>query len=259
MNPLDALAISTALAFGGWLARALTPAGAAAATLVGWAVLAGTGWPGAAALGAFFVTSSLVSRMTEKWQPGWLDVRGHRRDPWQVAANGGAACAGGVIGFWAPEPGLWIVVCALAAASADTWATSLGVLRPGDPRHVVRWNRVPRGTSGGVSLIGTLGGAAGAVVVAAAPTALGAPAALGIAAVVLGTLGMVADSVLGATVQGRFECRRCGVRSERRRHRCGLRTHQTGGLRWLGNDGVNAFATGLAGLAGWLWWLCWAR
>lgn len=254
MTALTALGLSLAVALAGWLARALTPGGTVAAAVVGWGVLAGTGWPGALALGAFFVTSSVVSHLTEPWQPGWVDARGNRRDPWQVAANGWAALAGGAVGLGS-EAGLWIVTGALAAAAADTWATSLGALSPRDPRHIIRWIPVPRGASGGVSLVGTLGGIAGALVVGAAPAAVGAPAALGFAALALGTGGMLLDSILGATLQGRFHCTRCDRRSERRRHRCGLPTRHTGGLAWLGNDGVNAIATGLAGFGGWLCWL----
>lgn len=254
MIPLDqAFLLSSAVSLTGVLARALTPAGGATACLVGALVLAGTGWPGAAALGAFFLTSSLVSKLTERHQPAWTGARGNRRDPVQVLANGGTAALGGVIGMLgATEPGLAIVAASLAAAAADTWATAVGALSRSDPIRVVGGGRVPRGTSGGVSLIGTLGGLAGSGVVATAVSlAVGSPAP---AVLAIGTLGMVADSVLGATVQGRFECPACGVNSERTRHHCGETTVHRGGWRWLGNDGVNLLATALAGFAGLVLW-----
>jgi uncharacterized membrane protein len=43
-----------------WRVRTLTRSGALAAWLVGTAILAGTGWPGAAALLAFFISASLI-------------------------------------------------------------------------------------------------------------------------------------------------------------------------------------------------------
>jgi uncharacterized protein (TIGR00297 family) len=258
MPLIHAALLSAAAALAGWRARALSGGGAWTALLVGVVILGGAGWPAAAALGAFFVTASLVSRLAEHRQPEWVDARGTRRDPWQVLANGGAAMAGGLVAWQGGDAGLWIAVPALAAASADTWATSLGAFSRHDPVLIVSGRRVARGASGGVSLPGTAGGLVGAALVGGAAVAVGGPPALGLAATALGVLGMVADSVLGATVQGHFHCPACDVRSERRRHRCGTPTRPTGGWRWLGNDGVNLVATALAGVAGLGWWACWS-
>ena len=54
---------------------------------------------------------------------------------------------------------------------------------------------------------------------------------------------MIADSILGATLQAHRHCDRCDEPTERVVHRCGSLTRQTRGLRWLDNDGVNAIAT----------------
>lgn len=262
MPPLLAAGLAAGIALAAFVARTLTAAGAVAATAVGWAVLAGTGWAGGFALAAFFVSSSVVSRLTERRQPSWVDSKGNRRDQWQVLANGGVAGLGGLLGFVAADLGFSVVAMSLAAAAADTWATSLGALSRGDPRHLLRGTSVPKGTSGGVSLIGTSGGVAGAVVVATAPVLVCSrfPVScspftlpwLLVAAV--GVLGMLADSVLGATLQARFRCPACDTGSERPRHRCGTPTVLTGGLRWLGNDAVNALATAAAGAAGAIWY-----
>ncbi len=75
------------------------------------------------------------------------------------------------------------------------------------------------------------------------------PLALGV-----GMLGMLADSVLGATLQGRFHCDVCDLPTERRVHRCGQPSRRTGGVPWLSNDGVNALATFSAALAGFVAW-----
>jgi len=254
MSPSLAAALSALFSALGWMGRSLTAAGAGTAFLVGLAVLAGTGWAGGAALAVFFISSSAVSRLAERWPAGVLDAKGNRRDPWQVAANGAAAALGGLLALQVPEAGLWVVTASLAAAASDTWATSVGALSRTDPLDLVRWRRVPRGTSGGVSLIGTGGGVAGAALVAAAPVAAGAPGGLFLPAFLIGTAGMMADSLLGATVQGRFRCPSCRQPSERTRHRCGTTTEHTGGCRWLGNDGINAIATGTAGLGALLCW-----
>lgn len=252
---LTSITLAVLVAGTGVLTRTLTPVAGVVAGLVGFAVGAGTGWPGLVALGVFFVSATAVSRAAEPHQPAWVDAKGNRRDPWQVLANGGVATAGGMVGLVLdPSVGLWIVIPSLAAASADTWATAVGSFSPTDPIHLTRMARVPKGSSGGVSLIGTAGGFLGAGLVAFLPGLTGAPPALCLAAFLIGILGMVADSLMGATVQGRFHCPACDLPSEQQVHRCGRATRHAGGVSWISNDVVNLLATLLAGLAGLFWW-----
>jgi uncharacterized protein (TIGR00297 family) len=252
--PLTAVLVSLAIATAGWGLRALTGGGAIAATLVGTLILLRTGVPGLLALGAFFVGATLISRLAPD-RTGALDGKGTRRDAVQVFANGAAASLGGLV----PGAGLWIVTASLAAAAADTWATSTGAWSRAAPRDILRWHPVPPGTSGGVTIAGTAGALVGAASVGVA-AALGAGmAALFPLALVVGMLGMLADSVLGAALQGRFHCDACDLATEQRVHRCGQTSRATGGIRWLSNDGVNALATAASALAGLVAWQGWAR
>ena len=247
-----ALGISLAVALAARGTRAVSGSGAAAATLVGLAVLWGTGWAGAAVLGAFFVPSTLVGRLGAR-RPGAGDARGEQRDAVQVLANGGAGALGACAERVAPGAGFWILTAALAAAAADTWATALGAWSRRDPRDLLRRTPVPRGSSGGVTWWGTWGGVLGAFSVAATAAAVRRDGRLLGAGLVLGVTGMLLDSLLGAAWQARFRCAACGLPSERRIHRCGARTDLIRGWRWLDNDGVNALATALSGVAGALW------
>jgi uncharacterized protein (TIGR00297 family) len=251
-----AVLISLCTAAGGWRARALTGAGAVTACAVGSAILWRTGWPGLAALGAFFVAASAVSRVAPDRSAETMGAKGARRDPWQVLANGGAAACGALVSPLAPGAGVWIVTASLAAAAADTWATSVGGWSRVPPRHILNWRPVVPGTSGGVTLLGSAGGLAGAALVAGAAALTAHRVALFPAALGVGMLGMGVDSILGAALQGRFYCRACEAATERRVHTCGRRTTRTGGMAWLTNDAVNGLATGLAALAGWLAWRC---
>ena len=253
MSVAVAAAVSLLVAAGAWWAGALTRAGAAAAALVGTAILWGTGWAGGAVLGAFFVSGSVLGRLAQR-RPSASDARGEQRDPVQVLANGGPAGVFALLGMRHPELGLWIVTTSLAAATADTWATAVGASSPNDPRDLLSRRPVPRGTSGGVSTRGSLGGVAGALLVASVGAALTGSPALLIAATLIGVGGMFLDSLLGASVQARFRCMACGTASERRRHGCGATTTLIGGWRWLDNDGVNAVTTLAAALAGGLAW-----
>jgi uncharacterized protein (TIGR00297 family) len=255
VSPLLAASLAAAVAAAGWQARALTGSGALAATAVGSAILVAAGWAGAAALAAFFITSSVVSRIEPKHAPAASDPKGNRRDHWQVLANGGPAALGAFLTRDQPGLPLWVVAPSLAAAAADTWATAIGAWSRTPPRHLLTWRSVPAGTNGGITSLGCLAALLGASLVALSGAwAAREPALIGVAAAV-GFGGMLLDSALGASLQGRFRCATCGQPSEWRVHRCGTPTIPTGGLAWLDNDGVNALATGAAALAGWGVWL----
>lgn len=238
-----------------WRARALTAAGAGVATLIGTIILWRTGWPGGAVLAAFFVSSSVVSRLAPA--PPASDAKEDRRDHWQVLANGAPAAIAALLTDGSSTLGLWIVTGSLAAAAADTWATSIGATSPAPPRLLLDWREVPAGTSGGVTGRGSLGGAAGALVVAATGALTGGGLRLLVAATLIGFAGMLADSALGASVQGQFSCPRCECPSEWAVHHCGTKTRRTGGVGWIDNDAVNLAATSLAAAlaAGWWRWV----
>jgi uncharacterized protein (TIGR00297 family) len=218
-------------------------------------VLYGTGWNGGAVLAAFFIASNLVSRMGPRPSPIRLDPKSDRRDLWQVYANGGAAAVAAVT--TQGELGIWLVTATLAAAAADTWATALGTRSGKAPRLLGFGRTVPAGTSGGMTLIGSAGGAMGALIVAGTGAWVTGTLAILPAGALIGFAGMVMDSLLGAGIQGRFHCQTCDQPSEWRVHRCGRPTVWLGGLRWVNNDLVNFLATAFAAGAGLLvwWWL----
>ena len=187
----------------------LTGRGAAAALAVGVATVWGFGWRGFVLLLAFFVSSSLLSEKTT-------------RNERQVIANGGVAALAALAGSWTAFAG------ALAAATADTWASEIGRRSRTPPRLITTGQPVPPGTDGGMTLLGTVGGVVGAAIVAGLSVLL--PRGMGPGSAhpgwfwalitIAGGLGMVLDSLLGATLQGK--------------------------TRWLDNDAVNLLAT-LAG------------
>jgi uncharacterized protein (TIGR00297 family) len=247
-----AATVSAGVAWMAWRAGTLTLSGAVAACTVGTLVLYGTGWNGGAVLAAFFISSNLVSRIGPQHSLGQLDPKGDRRDIWQVYANGGAAAAGAIA---APgELGIWLVTATLAAAAADTWATSLGTRSGTAPRLLGFGRTVPPGTSGGMTLIGSAAGAMGALIVAGTAALVTGRLAMIPAGTLIGFAGMGVDSLLGAVLQGRFYCQPCDEASEWRVHRCGRPTVLRGGVRWLDNDIVNFLATAFAAGAALVFW-----
>lgn len=184
----------------GLLFGSLTRSGAIAAFVVGTLVFGFGGWQGGLLLLTFFTTSSALTR----WHAPRKRHPEHRggRSAGQVIANGLVAATLAVWAGIAPSP---LVIAAfagaIAAATADTWATEVGLLSPSLPRLITTWRRVAPGASGGVTLLGTAAGAAGAGVIA-----LLSQWVLGTSddAVWIAAMGaMVIDSLLGATLEGR--------------------------------------------------------
>jgi uncharacterized protein (TIGR00297 family) len=247
------LAISVVVAALAWRRGSLSTSGATAAVVVGTIIYAagGPGW--FAALGAFFVTSTLLGRVGRARKAAVKREfdKGDTRDAWQVLANGGAATLAALAMAWSPSP-RWAdaFVAGLACANADTWATELGVLSPGDPWSLLRGRRVPRGTSGAVSPLGLGAAFAGALLIGLV-AACSSPRPLHTIAVALGLgfAGALADSFLGATLQERWHCPSCVRDSESPRHHCGTDGFPAGGVAGFGNDAVNAASTLLAALA----------
>lgn len=236
--------IAAVIARGAGHVGSLAPSGEVAAIVVGTlAVRAGWGW--GAVLVLYFVLATGLTRAgrAEKARrTAEILPAGGRRTAGQVFANGGLFA----LLLTLPEtPAVRLAALgALAAAAADTWATEIGTRFGGTPRHLLSGVALPPGLSGGVTVAGSIAAIAGALVTAvAAPWLVPAvgPAAI-VAVTAAGIAGAFLDSALGATVQGRRRCPRCGLIGERVRH-CDTFTEDAAGWRWMTNDLVNVFAT----------------
>jgi uncharacterized protein (TIGR00297 family) len=229
-----------------WKARALTGPGALAAAAVGGATMA-AGWKWGMVLLVFFTSSSVLSRLGQTPRgaaSARFAAKTGARDASQVLANGGVFAACTLIGAATASPVLTAAsLGALAVANGDTWATEVGVVFGGTPRSVVSWQPLPAGSSGAVSLVGTLAGVAGILLIAVAAAALHIHPGQMNAIMAGGLCGFLADSILGATVQSQRWCDQCREYTERLVHTCGTETAHKRGAHWLTNDGVNLAAT----------------
>lgn len=231
---------------------ALSRSGAWAALGVGAVIFVGGGAVWFGALGAFFVSSTLLGRVgaAHKARTKREFEKGDTRDAWQVLANGGVAAAAALgMALWPDPRWLYLFAGALATANGDTWATELGILSRGEPRSIATLQRVPRGTSGAVSLLGLGATVAGALFVAivAAFAAERGPHLVA-AATMAGTVGALCDSLAGATIQQTFFCRACARACESPRHHCGAAAERHRGMRGVDNDVVNLIATAAGAL-----------
>ena len=155
--------------------------------------------------------------------------------------------------FFYPESAwAWIGFAAsLAAVNGDTWATELGVLNPNPPRMITDLRKVvEKGTSGGISVSGTLASLAGAALIGILASLLDPQSASVKTAVIVslaGLAGSLFDSLLGGTVQAMYFCPKDNKETEKHPlHTCGTETVHIRGWKWLDNDWVN-FACGAAG------------
>ncbi len=248
--------IAAAIAWMGYRTRSLTLSGSLMAVIVGALTFSFGGPLLAAAVIIFFIAGSVLSRVhtPSADQARVLAPKGAQRDAAQVAANGGVATAcailGGVTALYGwPHASRFMIaaVCAIAAASGDTWSTEIGALARGPARLITNMKVVDAGTSGGVTILGIVAAPIGGTIVglagAARPDILVSPEWIAICAVA-GMIGSIVDSLLGATIQGMWQCSKCAHTVEARVHIiCGTPCTLIRGLSWLDNDGVNGIMT----------------
>jgi uncharacterized protein (TIGR00297 family) len=245
---LIGVAFAGAVALAAFRLRALAPGGAAAAWIVGACVFGAGSWSYAAVLFAFFIPSTLLSRIGKSHKRKLTDIgKAGARDAWQVLANGGlaAACAIAAAAFRAPTLAA-AFAGAFAAASADTWGTEIGTLTKGQPRSILTLKPIATGMSGGITPAGTLAEAAGALAVGLVTWGLGIAPWWIVAAG--GFAGALADSVLGASLQELRFCPSCERTCETDPHICGTPTALVRGAHWMNNDAVNFSATAAGAL-----------
>jgi uncharacterized protein (TIGR00297 family) len=251
------------VAFIGWRMKALSSSGAWAAIISGGLIFGLGGIPWAALLLTFFVSSSALSKafsqrkrsMDEKFS------KGSQRDWQQVLANGGLGVLLVLLHFLFPEKDwIWIAyIGAMAAVNADTWSTEVGVLSRTPPRLITTGELVERGTSGGITPLGSLAAFLGGLLVSLV-AALMTPKIHLLLFILGGSLGGMAgslvDSVIGASVQGIYFCPSCKKETERHPlHSCGIKTNPVRGWRWVNNEVVNFTCSCAGAIAAIVFWI----
>lgn len=284
------LVLSSVIGIFSYWRGSLTQSGIVGATLVGTAIFGFGGLLPALLLVAFFVSSSALSTLYSETKNGLSGnyQKGGRRDFAQALANGGWAAILAIgLGISGNQPiFLSGFIGAIAAVTADTWATEIGVSSRIPPRMITSGRIVAPGTSGAVTMLGTFAAMAGgifigavaalgsAVIAAIAITAPGIQSlpplpeasamlaemphiALGLILLggIAGLAGALFDSALGATVQAAYFCEYDEVQTERRVHSCGRETRLLRGWKWLDNDAVNFLASVFGSVTGFLFWL----
>ena len=216
-------AVTVVFAALGRAVRGVTSGGALAGAAMCFALLLGAGRGGFAALLTVFLLTWASTRFgySRKTRLGTAESRAGR-NALQVLANLGVAGACALLyAFRLPNDEWLIAMCAaLAEASADTTSSEIGQAIGGAPVLITNWRRVAPGTNGALTAVGTAAGIVASAVVALVCWMMGIVEQRGaIVCAGAGGAGMLADSVLGATLERRD---------------------------LLGNNGVNFVSTGIA-------------
>ncbi|MBQ0071215.1 MAG: DUF92 domain-containing protein, partial [Spirochaetales bacterium] len=188
--------------------RWLTTSGAIGAIVLGLIVLYVKGFSGFAVFLFFFLTCSVVSKVKKTHNN--REKKGSVRDLEQVLANGLPAVLCLLFSMILPfgEVAVLGFSAALAEEMADTWSGTLGILSKEPPVSILTFTPVPKGISGGVTLLGFLGGASGALLIALVH--LGTlEMSFRSFLIISGTgfLGSVVDSLLGAAFQVQYRAK----------------------------------------------------
>ena len=195
--------------------KLLTPAGIAHAWVLGVVIWGSLGWRGYAVIMFYFLVGSAITRvgMAEKQAAGIAEKRDGARGPENVwgSALTGIFCALGVLGAeYLGESRLIPIlilgyVASLSTKLSDTCASEIGKAYGKSTFLITTLKPVPRGTEGAVSWEGTIAGIVGSIALAFLALGLGMINFWGlISAIIAAFVATNIESVIGATVQNRF-------------------------------------------------------
>ncbi len=156
------VALNVGVAVAGWAARMVTGAGAVTGACIGAVIIVGSGVAGWTMLIATFLSASIATRVGRgrKARAGIAEDRGGRRGPGNAIANTGVAAWVALIAAGSANPALahLALVAALATAGSDTVASEVGKARGRTTWLLTSLKRVAPGTTGAISLEGTVAG-----------------------------------------------------------------------------------------------------
>lgn len=202
------------------------------------------GWKWSFPILTFFILSSLLSKLVDKVNgkaTQRIFEKGSKRDYKQVLANGGIPLLICILSVLNPIKIDWylIYLIAVSISTADTWSTEFGTLFAKNVYMITSFKKVEAGISGGVSLIGTVGGILGSIIIVFTGHLFVQLTIYQIFGVVLFALvGNFIDSLLGASLQVIYKCSKCGNLTEKKTH-CDLETNYFKGIKFINNDVVN--------------------
>ena len=227
------------------LAGALTPSAQTVSYLVLLAFAIFGGYPLALLALTLFIVAAIVGKITNKRFEKRTGVP-HKsaRRVVQILANGALTVV--LAALWFFLKAKWLLLLAfvvLIEEFADSMSSDVGRLAENPPVDILRFKRVSPGTSGGVSLLGTMSSLISTFLAGLFVLLFFKDPILYVTASGVAFLGTLIDSVLGSSLQGLFHCPVCGEITEKKVH-CDTPATCIKGFAAVDNSLVN-FLSGL--------------
>lgn len=187
----------------------------------------------------FFLTASILSKVIGGHNT--IEEKGSVRDTFQVIANGLPAFMFLLFSSLTGNRIMFLTgfAAALAEAESDTFAGDIGMLSHKDPVSIITFTKVPKGLSGGVTLLGLMGSLLGSMLVAT--LFIGTyylSLSMFLIIVFSSFIGALFDSLLGASIQVHYRDSK-GKLTEHRYDKDGNENERVRGIPFINNDVVN--------------------
>lgn len=232
--------------------QSLDVSGAIAAFVMGVVVLWCSKVEGLLLLLLFFVGSNVVGRISKRIRQQSLneksiEKKGSKRDVMQVLANGLMATIGALMWYCTGKiSSLVLLGAAIAEATSDTFAGEIGRLSKKPPVSIRTLTPVPKGLSGGITLLGTATAFISSFVIGLSwaiffSSYLGSSSDMWLSLSVItltGFMGCIVDSFLGACAQAHYKDPNTGELTEKE-YKDGQKLELVQGVSWIDNDMVN--------------------
>lgn len=224
------IVVFIALCFFAVYKKWLTVNGATAALWMALLLLVTGGLKAFIAPGIFLLSGSLLSKLNNN------DKEKNGRNAIQVFCNGivGISC---LILFAVSHQQVYLLAALVSfcISMSDSVSSELGVYLKGTTVDMLSFKKLPPGISGGISWLGSLSGLIGAAILAAAVClAYQFSLTVFLWLTVSGFTGMLADSILGSTIQQKYTSASGAIIEDYETNAVKIK-----GFSWCNNDMVN--------------------
>ncbi|WP_025724974.1 DUF92 domain-containing protein [Acholeplasma granularum] len=154
-------ALSFLITITAYIKKSLTLSGFLSATIIGTLFFMFGSYVVWSVLIFFFFSSSIITKFNKD------DKEKNGRNFIQVISNSVVSLTFLILYYYLDElPYLIVSVVAIAASTADTWASEIGAMSKGKTFSILTFKKMEKGLSGAVSLTGTISSLFGAIAVA---------------------------------------------------------------------------------------------
>ena len=126
----------------------------------------------------------------------------------------------------------------MAVCLGDTLASSIGALAKKKPINIFTQEKIEKGASGGITLLGTIASIFGGIIVGGLYFIQTANIISFLAIILLSLVGSMIDSILGLSLQAQYRCFVCKKVVEEKRH-CRKKPKLIRGFAFMDNNLVN--------------------